>query len=374
VHRDEGHEIVNRPRRYLKRAVMLTIAAVSIYLVIPSVIATFSSWPQLARLEDGSLVIMTLFMAASLVCLWIMLGLCLRSRRWVLMATSQLSSSAVARIVPGGAATATAVQYRLLKDAGVDNETAGTGMTVATLLNFAVLFALPILAVPALLSGTTVSSALLNGAIAAAISFVAAAILGGLFLFWDRPLRALGRAIDGIAERLGRRHTDAEPRADRLIASRDLIRSYLADRWYWVALASFGKWGFEYLALVMAVRGVGHDDMSSLLLLAFVTASLLGKIPFTPGGLGFVEAGLTGTLTLAGMSAGDAATATLAFRLVSYWLPIPIGAAAYGAHRISMRRRGIEVPSLEDEVLDDLPVIPITSSGDDRGDERFDRS
>ena len=374
MHRDEGHEIVNRPRRYLKRAVMLTIAAVSIYLVIPSVIATFSSWPQLARLEDGSLVIMTLFMAASLVCLWIMLGLCLRSRRWVLMATSQLSSSAVARIVPGGAATATAVQYRLLKDAGVDNETAGTGMTVATLLNFAVLFALPILAVPALLSGTTVSSALLNGAIAAAISFVAAAILGGLFLFWDRPLRALGRAIDGIAERLGRRHTDAEPRADRLIASRDLIRSYLADRWYWVALASFGKWGFEYLALVMAVRGVGHDDMSSLLLLAFVTASLLGKIPFTPGGLGFVEAGLTGTLTLAGMSAGDAATATLAFRLVSYWLPIPIGAAAYGAHRISMRRRGIEVPSLEDEVLDDLPVIPITSSGDDRGDERFDRS
>lgn len=365
---------MNRPRRYLKRAVMLTIAAVSIYLVIPSVIATFSSWPQLARLEDGSLVIMTLFMAASLVCLWIMLGLCLRSRRWVLMATSQLSSSAVARIVPGGAATATAVQYRLLKDAGVDNETAGTGMTVATLLNFAVLFALPILAVPALLSGTTVSSALLNGAIAAAISFVAAAILGGLFLFWDRPLRALGRAIDGIAERLGRRHTDAEPRADRLIASRDLIRSYLADRWYWVALASFGKWGFEYLALVMAVRGVGHDDMSSLLLLAFVTASLLGKIPFTPGGLGFVEAGLTGTLTLAGMSAGDAATATLAFRLVSYWLPIPIGAAAYGAHRISMRRRGIEVPSLEDEVLDDLPVIPITSSGDDRGDERFDRS
>jgi uncharacterized protein (TIRG00374 family) len=355
---------VTRRRRYVKRAVMLAVAAVSIYLVIPSVIATFSSWPQLARLEDGSLLVMTLFMAASLVCFWIMLGLCLRSRRWVLMATSQLSSSAVARIVPGGAATATAVQYRLLKDAGVDNETAGSGMTVATLLNFAVLFALPVLAVPALLSGATVSSALLNGAIAAAISFVAAAILGGLFLFWDRPLRALGRVIDRIAERFGRHRPDAEPRADRLIASRDLIRSYLADRWYWVALASFGKWGFEYLALVMAVRGVGHDDTSSVLLLAFVTASLLGKIPFTPGGLGFVEAGLTGTLTLAGLSAGDAATATLAYRLVSYWLPIPIGALAYGAHRISMRRRGIEPSSLDDQVFDEIPVTPFTPSGD----------
>jgi uncharacterized protein (TIRG00374 family) len=75
-----------------------------------------------------------------------------------------------------------------------------------------------------------------------------------------------------------------------------------------------------------------------------VTASLLGRIPFTPGGLGFVEAGLTGTLILTGLSAGDAATATLAYRLVSYWLPIPLGAIAYGAHRVRMRKRGVEVP------------------------------
>jgi uncharacterized protein (TIRG00374 family) len=356
---------VNRRSRSFKRVVTLAVAAVSIYLVIPSVIATFSSWPQLARLQDGSLIIMVVFTLASLACFWIMLGLCLRSRQWVLMATSQLSSSAVARIVPGGAATATAVQYRLLKDAGIDKETAGTGMTVSTLLNFAVLFALPVLAVPALLTGTSVSSALLNGAIAAAICFVAAALIGGLFLLWDRPLRALGRGIDSIAERLGRRHDEVAPSEDRLISSRDLIRSYLADRWYWVALASFGKWGFDYLALVMAVRGVGHDDTSSLLLLAFVTASLLGRIPFTPGGLGFVEAGLTGTLTLAGLSPGDAATATLAYRLVSYWFPIPLGAGAYGFHRLRQRRRGIEVPTLDEQDFDHLPTASDIVTGRD---------
>jgi uncharacterized protein (TIRG00374 family) len=52
-------------------------------------------------------------------------------------------------------------------------------------------------------------------------------------------------------------------------------------------------------------------------------------IPITPGGLGFVEAGLTGTLVLAGVDAAAAATATLAYRLASFWLPLPGGAIAY---------------------------------------------
>ncbi len=109
---------------------MLAISAISIYLVIPSVIATFSSWPELERLEDGSLLMMAGFTLASLVCFWIMLGLCLRSRHWTVIATSQLASGAIRRIVPGGAATATAVQYRLLTHADVAKETVGTGLTL----------------------------------------------------------------------------------------------------------------------------------------------------------------------------------------------------------------------------------------------------
>jgi uncharacterized membrane protein YbhN (UPF0104 family) len=53
----------------------------------------------------------------------------------------------------------------------------------------------------------------------------------------------------------------------------------------------------------------------------------------TPGGLGFVEAGLTATLTLAGVGAGAAVLATFAYRLVSYWLPLPVGFGAWLVHR-----------------------------------------
>ena len=56
---------------------------------------------------------------------------------------------------------------------------------------------------------------------------------------------------------------------------------------------------------------------------------VLAMIPITPGGLGFVEAGLAGLLVVAGVDGGRAALAVLAYRLVSYWLPLPIGGAAY---------------------------------------------
>jgi len=335
---------MSRRSTIAKRAVWLAVTAISIYLVIPSLIQTFSSWPELQRMRSGSLAMMIGLELLSLVCFWIFLGLCIRTSAWGLMAASQLASGAIARLAPGGAATATAVHYRMLHDGGIPKSQAASGLTVATVLNLAILFALPIFSVPAILSGTPIDSALVNGAIVASVSFVGAAIIGGLFMSWDKALVALGDVIDTIAGWFKRERE--QRRSVTFLESRDLIRQHLASNWYRVVLANFGKWAFDYLALVMAVRGVGHDDTSSVLLLAFITASVLGRIPFTPGGLGFVEAGLTGTLTLAGLSPGDAVLATLAYRLVSYWMPIPLGALAYFVHRRRMSRTGKDLPPL----------------------------
>jgi uncharacterized protein (TIRG00374 family) len=68
---------------------------------------------------------------------------------------------------------------------------------------------------------------------------------------------------------------------------------------------------------------------------------VLGMIPITPGGLGFVEAGLTGLLALAGVQTADAVLAVLAYRLVSFWLPLPAGGVAAYLHRRRYNGRGI---------------------------------
>jgi uncharacterized protein (TIRG00374 family) len=64
-------------------------------------------------------------------------------------------------------------------------------------------------------------------------------------------------------------------------------------------------------------------------LLAYSAAGILALLPLTPGGLGIVEAGLSGLLVLAGVRASDAFLATLAYRVASYWLPLLAGPPVY---------------------------------------------
>ena len=118
----------------------------------------------------------------------------------------------------------------------------------------------------------------------------------------------------------------------RLLRERDRIVGILGPRWKRALAATLGRWAFDYATLLAALAAIGSHPRPGLVLLAFCGAQVLAQIPVTPGGLGFVEAGLTAMLTLAGAGAGNAVLATFAYRLFSYWLPLPFGLAAFGWH------------------------------------------
>ena len=113
---------------------------------------------------------------------------------------------------------------------------------------------------------------------------------------------------------------------ERLVRERDLIVAVVGERWKRALLASVGKWLLDF---ARAARRAGGGRRASARCRSCCSPtsprSCSAQIPITPGGLGFVEAGLTGTLALVGVSGGDAVLATLAYRLFSYWLPIPFG-------------------------------------------------
>jgi uncharacterized protein (TIRG00374 family) len=112
----------------------------------------------------------------------------------------------------------------------------------------------------------------------------------------------------------------------------------IGAKWWQALLFAAGNWLLDWGALLAALAAVGARPRASLVLIAYVVAALLGMLPFTPGGLGFVEVGLTAMLPLAGVGASSAALATLAYRLVSYWFPIPTGFAAYLVFRRRYQR------------------------------------
>jgi hypothetical protein len=152
---------------------------------------------------------------------------------------------------------------------------------------------------------------------------------GAVLLFANGPLHWVGDILQRVRNRILRRRAPLDDLPERLVDERDLIRRVLGAGWWQALIYSAGNWLLDLTALLVALAAVGAEPRASVVLLAYVVAAFLGMIPITPGGLGFVEAGLVGTLSLAGIGTDQALLATLIYRLAAYWLPIPTGAAAY---------------------------------------------
>ena len=322
-----------------KRGLLLAITAISLYLLAPALAEVFGAFDQLDEFNPLWYLAMVGLQAGSYACMWMVQKIAVRAERIKPIATSQLASNAFGRIVPGGVAAAGAMQYAMLVRSGVPAGTAASGMTASSVLVFGILLALPLLAVPALLFGAPVNPGLGRAAVVGGVVFLAVFAGGAVAVLYDRPLIAVGRTVQAIRNRILRNRPPLTGVPQRLIRERNEVTDVLGRRWWEALLFAAGRWVLDFLTLMAALTAVHADPRPSTVLLAFCAAQFLGTLPLTPGGLGFVEAGLTGTLALAGVPAGEAVVATLAYRLVSFWLPIPAGGIAALLHR---RYYGIE--------------------------------
>lgn len=311
----------------------------SLYLVFPSVVEVLGSWRDIRRFSPASLAVMAGLQLAALACLWALQRLALRAHHWRPVITSQLAGNALAKVAPGGGALGAALQYKMLVQAGLPPASTVAALTAVNVLVFAVVLALPVLAIPALWRGS-VNESLLEIAVVGLAIFAVASALGALLLSTDRPLAWVGRLVQRIRNRVRRRSEPLRALPQRLLRERDRLLRTLGPTWKRALLATVGRWTFDYLTLLAALAAIGSHPAPGLVLLAFCGAQVLAQIPVTPGGLGFVEAGLTAMLALAGVRAGDAVLATFAYRLFSYWLPLPLGLAAFAVHSTSAAPAG----------------------------------
>jgi uncharacterized protein (TIRG00374 family) len=337
-----------------KRGLLLLVTAISLYLLAPALLEVFGAFDELDEISPLWFPAMIAPQIGSYACIWGIQKLAVRAERWGPVITSQLASNAFGRVVPGGVAASGAVQYGMLVRAGVPAAAAASGMTASALLLFGTLLALPLLATPAIIGGVAVDPHLAKAALAGAVLFILMVGVGVACVVSDRPLELLGRAAQAVWNRVRRHSEPVTGVPERLLRERDVVLGVLGRQWWEALLLAAGRWVLDYLTLIAALYALGASPRASLVLLAFCAAQLLGTLPLTPGGLGFVEAGLTGTLALAGVGGGAAVVATLAYRLVSFWLPLPAGAIAAVVHR---RRYGAE------EVEPPPAATPVSASG-----------
>ncbi len=317
-------------KRILWSGLLLSLGAAAIYVMQDQLRDVLQSGERLRTIRPQWFGVMLVTEAISFSCLWWLTRIVLPKVSWFVAATSQLVSNSVSRVIPGGAATGGAVYYRMLSVSGVQPKEAGGALAATSILTTAALVAIPAVAGVMALLGAPIPESLLPAAIAGGVMFVILSAVGALGIAFDTPLNYVERALDRLFATIGRPFgKEWGVRRGLLQSERDRLVEVLGNRWPAAIGASAGKWAFDYLTLVAALYAVGADPRLSLVLLAYAGAQVLGMIPITPGGFGFVEVGLYSMLVISGISAQDASLAAVAYRLVSMWVPIVAGLFAY---------------------------------------------
>lgn len=235
------------------------------------------------------------------------------------MAEITAAHNAITMSVPGGLAWSTAFLFDQLRRRGADRTLAGWDILISGAVSSFCLFLLLACGVEWARKGPVVA-AKVPVAFLAAIPPATAVVVVAL-----HHLRGLGYAdvVDWISHRL-RRWKSAR---NWVRETSKRLRRYQPTPWQWVegfALA-LSNWLLDMGCLMLCVRALGLPIPWPGIVVAYALGKVAGMLPVTPGGLGVVEAGLTGLLVVYGMPTSRALAVTLLYRLLSFWALLPVG-------------------------------------------------
>jgi len=251
---------------------------------------------------------------------------------WGEMIAKVTAFNAVNRIIPTGGASGSALMIATLGERGVPPDRALFAIGITYLYDY-VTYLLVVAATFAYLAaiGHLPGRADLAGA------FLTAVVGGAIaFLWWGLGRQErLRRTITGIVRRLRKlranhAYTDSpEDAAGAMVARLLSLKLDLASnpaRFWNPVLPAVGYNVLDVLNVWCVFQAFGCPQPIGYVAAGFVIAMLLGFISFVPGQLGAFEIGMAGAFhKLFGVDLNVAIVVTGAYRLIQYWLPIPIG-------------------------------------------------
>lgn len=96
----------------------------------------------------------------------------------------------------------------------------------------------------------------------------------------------------------------------------------------WKLSGAIAYFAFDVATLGATFAAIGHTPPLATMVMAYLIGQLAGLIPI-PGGLGAVEGGLVGALTVYGVKLSHATAAVLLYRAISLLLPAILGTIAF---------------------------------------------
>ncbi len=245
------------------------------------------------------------------------------------------TTTSVANTLPAGGAIAVGLTYSILDSWGFTATNVALFVGVTGLWNIFTKLGLPMLALVFLaLSGHLTPGYVVAAAVGAVV--IAAAVLLLTLVFRSEKLairvgEAFGRAVSWL-RRLVHKPT-VEGWGDGAARFRRNTIELAGHRWFRLTWTTVLSQIALFFVLLLSLRhlGISEADVSTSEAFAVYSFSrLLSAVPITPGGVGFIDVGYIGGLTVFDSEEKtQIVAAVLIFRALTYGIQIPLGGFTY---------------------------------------------
>jgi len=331
-------------RPWWKQAISIAVTVIVLVAVFGFVIPQLADYEKVLEyigdIDTREWAILAALAAWFLMAYPIVLAQILRSVRLRETFTNHMTGTAITNSVPSGGALALPLNYAMYMSWGFTPESISATLLGAGVWDWLARIALPVIAV---IGVAVVGEALawmwivtiVGVAIVAAMVYLLVKIVSS-----ESAAERMASFVDRLTSKVLHRFHKENPGVHDMVMQFRLdlkgIISHRAWRLTWATVGNHASMAALFTASVYSV-GISTDDIAiPWVVLAFTLGRFLVMIPVSPGGLGLVDLGWIGILTLGWqMTSGEPidpdriAAGVLLFRALSFLPPIPVGMASW---------------------------------------------
>jgi uncharacterized protein (TIRG00374 family) len=330
-------------RRIVQTLIVVALLVVVVYFLVPSLVGFEDA---LGKLDEAKLgwvgVAVLLGVAMFITYITLFRGVVGGDElplSWRESYEINMAALAASRLFSAGGAGGIALTYWALRKAGMTTRRSSQRMIVFIALQYT-FYPLAII-----VCGVLLRTGVLSGKSSVELTIIPAAIAGvllglGLLValipadFERRIARwAQGHRRAALAKRLATGPTAlAEGLREAFALMRHPRRGALA------LIGASGFWATQIAILWASFRAFDVSVPLGVLVMGFFLGMIANLIPFVPGGVGAVDAGLIGAYILFGLPEDVCVAAVLIYRLIAFWMPMPPGIVAFFQLRGTVHR------------------------------------
>jgi putative heme transporter len=249
--------------------------------------------------------------------------------------TVTLASNAIANSIPAGPLVSLVYTFRQYRRRGADSALAG--WTLGALFVSASVTLAVVAAAGVAVAGAEGAGLDLIGVTAGVL--VAALALGALFVQRRAIVWTVTAILHSSQRWLHRPRENVEARIASIILRLTTVTLTATGL---AAVAGWGlaNWILDCGCLALSFLALGVVVPWKGLLLAYGAGQLAANLPITPGGLGVVEGSLTIALVEFGGAKSSAIAVVLLYRILSFWIELPVGWGTWAVVAWADRRQG----------------------------------